>query len=130
MIFIENYINNEHCRILCSSAMVSKQDIDFILSPNIFNDFSVETPFMNINITPLNSDKKLENINLKTPINYIFKHNEVLSFDFLKYFINNDFINDNENYEIEILDNNCNFTNVTQEQYVVLGDNDFYVLQK
>ena len=110
--------------------MVSKQDIDFILSPNIFNDFSVETPFMNINITPLNSDKKLENINLKTPINYIFKHNEVLSFDFLKYFINNDFINDNENYEIEILDNNCNFTNVTQEQYVVLGDNDFYVLQK
>lgn len=128
LIFIENYVNNEHCRILCSSAMISKQDIDFILSPNIFNDFSVESPFMNINVNSLNSDKKLENINLKSPINYIFKHNELLSYDFLTYFTNNDFID--EEYEIEILDNNCNFTNITEHQYIVIGDNDFYILHK
>jgi hypothetical protein len=129
LIFIENYINNEHCRILCSSAMISKQDIDFILSPNIFNDYNVESPFMNININSLESDEKLENVNLKSPINYIFKHNELLSSEFIKYFINNESINECD-YEIEILDNNCNFTNVTQDQCVVLGDDDFFVLQK
>lgn len=129
LIFIENYIKNEHCRILCSSAMISKRDIDFILSPNIFNNYNIDPPFMNININSLESDEKLENVNLKSPINYIFKHNEILSSDFLTYFINNEIINGCD-YEIEILDNNCNFTNVTQDQCVVLGDDDFYVLQK
>lgn len=129
LIFLENYVNNEHCRILISSAMISKQDIDFVLSPNVFKDFKIESPFMNININSLESNEKLENVNLKSPINYIFKHNELLSSNFLKYFVNNKFIIDND-YEIEILDNNCSFTNITKDKSVVLGDNDFYVLQK
>ncbi len=126
-IVFENYVKNEHCRILCSSAIVSSQDVDFILSPNVFNDYAIESPFMNININSLETDEKIENVNLKSPINYLFKHSELLSRDFIEYFINNEIINGCD-YEIEILDNNCNFTNVTQDQCVVLGNDDFFVL--
>ena len=128
LIYIENYINNEHSRILCSPAMISKQDIDFILSPNIFNEYKIEQPFMNININTSNQNDKIENLNLKNPINYNYKHNEILSKEFIQYFINDKLVDDD--YEIEILDNNCNFTNITPYQCVVLGDNDFYVLNR
>ena len=43
-------------------------------------------PFMNINIK-IKRDILIENVNLKSPINYCFKNNELLSSEFIQHLL-------------------------------------------
>ena len=128
-IIIENIFKNQQSRIICSKSLLESYDIETILEPKIFELLSVECPYMNINARSLTSDKVLENINLKSPINYMFKYNQLLCNDFLLFFIDNAFFS-NIAYDIELLDNDCNFTIISQEQCIIIGNEDFYVVYK
>ena len=85
LIYIENVIENNECRIFINSTI--KLDIDYLLDPQIFHDTKIDMPFMNINIKDGKRDILIENVNLKSPINYCFKNNELLSSEFIQHFI-------------------------------------------
>lgn len=128
-IFVENIFNNQQSRIICSKSLLESYDIETILDPKIFELLSVECPYMNINARSLTSENILENINLKSPINYMFKYNQLLCNEFLLFFVDNTFFN-NTAYDIELLDNDCGFTIISQEQCIIIGNEDFYVVYK